>query len=312
MRTLTLRELNRATLARQLLLRRARLSVPRAVEQIAGIQAQDIPAAPLGLATRLERSDLDRALARGRVVKATLMRGTLHIVTAEDRELFLAALAPQLRKLGQRFGVLGSIDDLLARAHAYAAEPRTVSELRELLGSEEAWMRVRVEGHFVYAPPFGAARSVRSALVELAPEEAGVSHLLTRYLRAFGPATAADAAAWSGLTVSAVRAGLARLRLRRFRDEQGRELVDLPRAPLPPAETPAPPRLLPIWDNVLVAFDDRARVLPDAHRDAIGKASILVDGVVAGVWSASALEPFERLPRRTLDELERERGRLLG
>ena len=295
MRTLTLRELNRATLARQLLLRRARLSVPRAVEQIAGIQAQDIPAAPLGLATRLERSDLDRALARGRVVKATLMRGTLHIVTAEDRELFLAALAPQLRKLGQRFGVPGSID-----------------ELRELLGSEEAWMRVRVEGHFVYAPPFGAARSVRSALVELAPEEAGVSHLLTRYLRAFGPATAADAAAWSGLTVSAVRAGLARLRLRRFRDEQGRELVDLPRAPLPPAETPAPPRLLPIWDNVLVAFDDRARVLPDAHRDAIGKASILVDGVVAGVWSASALEPFERLPRRTLDELERERGRLLG
>src|SRR5206468_6343831 len=109
MRTLTLRELNRATLARQLLLRRARLSVPRAVEQIAGIQAQDIPAAPLGLATRLERSDLDRALARGRVVKATLMRGTLHIVTAEDRELFLAALAPQLRKLGQRFGVPGSI-----------------------------------------------------------------------------------------------------------------------------------------------------------------------------------------------------------
>src|SRR5439155_10657300 len=102
-RTLTLRELNRATLARQLLLRRARLSVPRAVAQIAGVQAQDIPAAPLRLATRLERTDPDRALARGRVVKATLMRATLHIVTAQDRELFLAALAPQLRKLGQRF-----------------------------------------------------------------------------------------------------------------------------------------------------------------------------------------------------------------
>jgi hypothetical protein len=206
--------------------------------------------------------------------------------------------------------VPGSIDDLLARAHAYAAEPRTAAELRELLGSEEAWMRVRVEGHFVYMPPFGAGRTVRSSLVDLQPEEVGVSHLLSCYLRAFGPASTADAAACSGLPVSAVRAGLARLRLRRFRDEQGRELVDLPRGPLPPAGTPAAPRLLPIWDNLLVAFDDRTRVLPEPYRDAIGKPSILVDGAVAGVWSASALEPLERLPRRTLDELERER--LLG
>src|SRR5205814_8585054 len=102
-RTLTLRELNRATLARQLLLERARLSVPQAVERIAGVQAQDIRTAPLGLATRLERSDLDRALSRGEVVKATPMRGTLHIVSARDRPAFLAALAPELRKLGQRF-----------------------------------------------------------------------------------------------------------------------------------------------------------------------------------------------------------------
>jgi hypothetical protein len=311
MRTLTLRELNRATLARQLLLRRARLSVPQAVERIAGIQAQDVPAAPLGLATRLERFDLDRALARGQVVKATLMRGTLHIVSVRDRELFLAALAPELRKFGRRFSAEDA-DGLLARAHAYAAEPRTAVEMRELLGSEEAWMRVRVEGHFVYVPPFGVARTVQTLLVDLQPEETGVGHMLVRYLRAFGPATAADAAGWSGLTMSAVRGGLARLRLRRFRDEQRRELVDLPAAPLPRAETPAPPRLLPIWDNVLVAFDDRARILPEAYREAIGKPSFLVDGVVAGVWSAAGLEPFEKLPRRTLDDLERERERLLG
>src|SRR5205814_10466866 len=96
-------ERDRATLARQRVLERARLSVPEAVGRIAGVQAQDIRTAPLGLATRLERSDPDGALARGQVVKATLMRGTLHIVSARDRPPFLAALAPELRKLGQRF-----------------------------------------------------------------------------------------------------------------------------------------------------------------------------------------------------------------
>ena len=285
--------------------------MPEAVERIAGVQAQDIRTAPLGLATRLERSDLDGALARGQVVKATLMRGTLHIVSARDRPLFLAALAPQLRKLGRRF-VVGDAEELLARAHAFATEQRTPAELREHLGSEEAWMRVRVEGHFVYAAPFDAARSVRADPVDLAPREEGAAHLVRRYLRAFGPATVADAASWSGLTVGEVRAALEGLQLRRFRDGRGRELVDLPGAPLPPAETPAPVRLLPIWDNLLVAFKDRARVLPEAYAEVIGKPAFLVDGVVAGVWSEGAIEPFERLPRRTLDELRRERERLLG
>src|SRR5207253_2765112 len=201
----------------------------------------------------LRRPDRCRP-ARARLGNPSGLDGSVRTLTL--RELNRAALAPELRKLGQRF-VAGDAAELLARAHAFAAEPRTPGELREHLGSQDAWMRVRVEGHFVYVTPFDAARSVRAEPVDLVQPEEGAAHLVGRYLRAFGPASVADAASWSGLTVGAVRSALERLRLRRFRDERGRELVDLPGAPLPPAQVPAPVRLLPIWDNLLVAFKDR-------------------------------------------------------
>jgi hypothetical protein len=140
--------------------------------------------------------------------------------------------------------------------------------------------------------------------------------LLRRYLAAFGPATRADIADWTGLTVGTIDPALARLQPRRFRDERERELVDLPRAPLPPAATPAPPRYLPRWDSVLLAHSDRSRILPDAYRKSVIQrngdvlATFLVDGFVAGTWQIEGgrvrLEPFERLGREMRRELERE------
>jgi len=141
-----------------------------------------------------------------------------------------------------------------------------------------------------------------------------------RYLAAFGPATRADVAQWTGLPLRVLEPAFAALELRRLRDEQGRELLDLPRAPLPSPETPAPPRFLPRWDNLLLSHDDRRRVLPEEYRKTViakngdVAQTFLVDGFVAGVWSAEQgsvrIEPFEPLPRTARAELEQETARL--
>jgi hypothetical protein len=141
-------------------------------------------------------------------------------------------------------------------------------------------------------------------------------HLLRRYLAAFGPATRADIASWTGLPVGTLEPALAQLELRRFRDERDRELVDLPRAPLPPATLSAPPRFLPRWDSILLAHSDRSRILSEAYRKNViqrngdVQATFLVDGFVAGTWQIAdgrvRLEPFERLGAETDRELESE------
>lgn len=141
-------------------------------------------------------------------------------------------------------------------------------------------------------------------------------HLIRRYLAAFGPATRADIGEWTGLPIGAFEPGLSGLRLRRFRDERGRELLDLPRAPLPPAATEAPPRFLPMWDSVLLAHRDRSRILSDAYRKTVIRRggevqqTFLVDGFVAGTWRFEdgrvLLEPFERLGRDVRRDLQRE------
>jgi hypothetical protein len=349
MRTLTLRELNRATLARQLLLRRHRLSVTSALERTAGLQAQWPPSPYLGLWSRIEdfRPDsLVRAVARRRVVKATLMRTTLHLVSSSDYLAYAGLYREsRIRELERQLAALGEETDFTAdgeRLAALAAEqPRTRPQLLGLLGRPKLWIEDRrpwlvwygISAHagLVNGPESSVWRSHTSGGTFVpartwigsdgASGDAATAHLVRRYLAAFGPASRADVAQWTGFARSVVDRGLAQLELRRFRDEHGRELVDLRRAPLPPAETPAPARLLPRFDNLVLSHDDRRRVLSDEHRAAIIRggevsATFLVDGFVAGTWSVAAgrvrLRPFDPLPRGMRREVEHEAKRLEG
>ena len=339
MRVLTQQELNRATLERQLLLARRRTPPLRVIERLAGMQAQWPQAPYVGLWTRVEgfrRETLERAVRRGDVVKATVMRGTLHLVTARDYGLFWSALrgmrtwadeealalgtklAPAVRRLSSK-GALTMQDALehLEREHGIADE----------ILRRRAWWVARTVGHVVHAADTAlwAARpqALFTVVAEPQPIEptAARTELARRYLAAFGPAARADLTDWSGMRVSDFADALDALEpLRRFRDERGRELLDLPRAPLPPADTPAPIRFLPKWDNVLLAFADRTRVLPEEYRKrVIAKngdvaQTFLVDGRVAGTWRVDrgkvVAEPFAPLPRTARRELEDEAGRL--
>lgn len=347
-RSLSLRELNRATLARQLLLRRHRISVPRAVEQLAGIQAQWPPSPYIGLWSRVEgfRADtLVRAVTRRQVVKATLMRTTLHLVTAGDylayagiyRERRIAELERQLAALGDDVDFAGEG----ARLAALAAEgPRTRPELLAALGRPKlriedrrpwlVWYGLAAHAALINAPASSAWRA-NTAGGTFVPArtwlgrdpgggDAGVAHLVRRYLAAFGPASRRDVGQWTGLPLATLDAGIARLALRRFEDELGRELLDLPRAPLPTGDTPAPVRFLPRWDSLLLAHDVRTRVFADEHRPVVVRRNgdvdetFLVDGFVAGQWSFESgrvrLRPFAPLPRAARREVEDEARRL--
>jgi hypothetical protein len=330
-RVLTRRELNRALLARQLLLERARLPVVRALERVAGLQAQELAAPFIGLWTRLagfERDQLKRALVRRTAVRATLMRGTIHIVSARDYAHFAPATFPMVRALWRSLlrdrEEVPDVEELTARAFAYASEPRTNAEMRDFLGGEDAWWRVRREALFVNTPgdePWAFDRARRfvaaSAWLDrpLAAEEAGRAHLVRRYLAAFGPAGADDVSAWSGVRVRDLRPTLDTMRLRRFRDERGRRLFDTPGGPLPRPDTPAPPRLLPPFDNVILSHADRTRVISDEHRRIVISGGMvdpvfLVDGFVGGHWRLTRgqveLEPFGPIPPNAERELQRE------
>jgi hypothetical protein len=341
-RVLSLRELNRALLARQLLLRRARLSVPRAIERVGALQAQWPPSPYIGLWSRLEgfrREQLMRAVERRQVVRATAMRTTLHHVTARDyleyagelRVRRTASLEAQIAKLPGG----ADLDEVVHQIVVLASErPRTRPELLRLLGLPKlelddrrpwlVWHLVSARAGLVHAPASSVWRMNTSG-VFFVPATAwlgadpgtgddAVCALLRRYLAAFGPATRADAAQWTGLSVGALEPGFARLPLRRFRDEDGRVLYDLPRAPLPPVSTRAPARFLPMWDSTLLAHDDRSRILPEAHRKVVirkngdVRRTFLVGGFVGGRWTIDdgrvELEPFDPLPRAVRRELE--------
>jgi hypothetical protein len=343
MRTLTLRELNRATLARQLLLRRHRISVTKAIERTAGLQAQWPPSPYLGLWSRVEAfrpEELVRAIRRRHVVKATLMRTTLHLVTASDYLAYAGIYrASRIRALQRQLEALGEHADFAAdgeRLAAFAAEqPRSRPELLALLGRPKlriedrmpwlVWYGLSAQAGLVNGPESSVWRSHTAGGTFVPAREwlgaeggADAAHLVRRYLAAFGPASRADVARWTGMARSVVDRGFAGLQLRTFRDEGGRELVDLPRAPLPPPETHAPARLLPRFDNLVLSHDDRRRVLSDEHRAAViqggeVRATFLVDGLVAGTWSFDGrvrLEPFAPIPRRARRELEDEAARL--
>jgi hypothetical protein len=337
LRTLTQRELNRALLARQLLLERARLPVPRALERMGGLQAQYAPSMYIGLWSRvegLERSALTRALERRRVVQGTLLRSTIHLVSRADYWPFACAVQEGRRAwwLRTRRGQISARQmSAAARKLRAALTGRTLprAEIDALVGKELA-QGVGLWVHMVRVPPSGTWERRRADLYALAEDwlgppaidpEAALEHLVRRYLAAFGPASRGDVASFAGLRIGEVTPALEVLELRRFVSEAGEELIDLPRAPLPDPDTPAPVRLLPTWDAILLVHARRTGVLPEERRPRIFNTrspqsfpTFLVDGAVAGTWRYEGgrvrLDPFERLDRGTMRALREEAERI--
>ena len=344
---LTRRALNRAVLARQMLLERVDVAVPAAIERLVGLQAQ-LPNPPyIGLWSRLagfEKDDLTRLIEKRRVVRSTMMRATQHLVTARDYLWLRPVLQPMLdRRCRNALGKgTAGIDqaELLAAGRALLAEqPRTITELQTLLA--ERWPKhdrvalgytVQAMLPLVHVPPrgtWGRGGAVPAAHAEEwlgRPLSSGRSpdRMIVRYLGAFGPASVADVQEWSGLT--GLREAVDRLRpkLRSFHDEVGRELFDLPDAPLPDPDTPAPVRFLPEYDNLILGHADRSRMLTDEHRKALWTrngllASALVDGTVAATWkivrdrkrAVLTIDPLRRITKRERDALADEAERLL-
>lgn len=345
MRPLTPGELNRATLARQLLLRREPLEVPDAVHRVVALQAQH-PASPyLALWNRVagfRPADLDAAFASRTVVKATLMRITLHAVHADDHRAFRGAMQQTLygSRLGHRFAEAGltpaDADELVVELLEFAREERTAPEIESWLegrlGTERkagAWWGLRAYAPLLHAPTaatwsFGPRPSFEAAppgpaLLGRSPEPDSLRTLILRYLTAFGPATVADIAQFAMVQRAPVRDAVRTLddgRLVRLTDTDGGTLYDLPGAPRPPADTPAPPRLLPMWDSVLLAHADRSRVIPPPYRRLVTRVNgdvlpaLLVDGRVAGVWRSTAAgveaRAFHPLPAQVWADLAAE------
>lgn len=329
---LSQRDLNRATLSRQLLLSRAKLPVPRALERVAGLQAQLGSAPYLGLWSRLEgfrRESLERALLSGRAGRGVLMRGTVHVVSAPDYGLFAGALdvAPPswITPEADRDAVR-----VTSALREFTAEPRTRTEVLDWLleehgvdsgGTNGVWYALRLRARIGHAPesslwssPIHNPRFV-ALEHDVVDGEAARAELVRRYLAAFGPATRAEIAGWSGMKVGDFAHLLDRLTV--LRDDRGRQLFDLPRATRPAGDTPAPVRFLPKFDNVLL---DRARVLPEEYRKLIVRKNadvqptFTVDGYVAGIWRVEkgrvVTETFAPLPREARRELADEAARL--
>jgi hypothetical protein len=304
-RVLTLRELNRATLARQLLLERRKLSPLAAIERVAGMQAQWPPSPYIGLWSRVvdfKRETLERAVRRGDVLKPTVMRGTLHLVTGRDYPLFYAALRDMPTWFQPHH--LEHARAILPGSRALA--PLTQSELvahieshgHEGLDARRIMHAVRRHAHLLHNAESALWTTTPRVVYHPYPEPPELdpidarTMLVHRYLRAFGPATKADIADWSGLRIRDFDHALAGLPT--YRSEDDKQLFDVARAPLPPADTPAPVRFLPKWDNTLLAFADRRRVITDELRKGViakngdVAATVLVDGIVAAMWRYDA------------------------
>jgi hypothetical protein len=335
-RVLTQRELNRALLARQLLLERAKTTIPKALDRIAGIQAQYAPSMYVGLWSRIEgfeRDQLTRALERGSVVQGTLMRATIHLVSKQDYWPFAAGIRKDqlewwLRVHGRGTDTVELKADARKVRRAMAGKTLGRAELERVLGKRLGLSGLALD--LVRVPPSGTWERRRADLYALAgdwvgPEDSkpgeGIEHLVRRYLQGFGPARATEIADWAGLNVKTIRPALERLSLRRFQDGQGKELVDLPRAPLPDPDTPAPVRFLPVWDATLLVHARRTGILPEEYRSRVFNVktphsvnTFLVDGQVAGTWRHEngrvSLEPLGRFSKAVRRELDEEAERL--
>jgi hypothetical protein len=333
---LAMRALNRALLARQLLLERSDTSLPAALEHVAGIQAQYAPAMYAGVWTRLagfERDSLTRALEERTVIQATLMRSTIHLVSAADYWPFAVAVR-QARRQSWLRAVRGPTAAQMAGA-ARKLRPRLADgplhrkEIEELLGKDIArgvglWLDI------VRVPPSGTWEHRRADLyaaaedwiapVKITPARA-IEHLVRSYLRGFGPASRADVASFTGLKLSDLAPALKRIDPVRHRGATGDELLDLSGAPLPDPDTPAPVRFLPVWDAALLVHARRTGILPEELRPRVfhvknphGTATFLVDGAVAGAWRYDegrvTLDPWVKLDRATRRALDDEAERL--
>jgi hypothetical protein len=316
-RILTPRELNRALLARQLLLERRRMSIPKALERIAGIQAQYAPAMYIGLWSRLEALERDavtRALERRSVVQGTMMRATIHLVSKADYWPFTAAIRTPRRAWWER--VHPNDDPRTMRAAAkklrrfLADGPRRRKEVEEHLGRQVA-LGIGTYVDLVRVPPSGTWEQRRADLYGLAEEwvgpddadpDEGLELLVRRYLGGFGPAYRKDIADFAMMPADRIAAALERLNLRRFRDQDGKELVDLPRAPL-------------------LVHARRTHILPEDYRPLVFNTktphsvnAFLVDGQVAGSWRYEKgkveLDRFAPVPRTARRDLQDEAKRL--
>ncbi|SOD97840.1 winged helix DNA-binding domain-containing protein [Blastococcus haudaquaticus] len=344
------RTLNRATLARQLLHRRERRSVPAVVEHLLGLQAQEPHEPYVGLWSRLSAFDpaeLVELLERRVVVRTQLMRRTLHLVTAED----CLALRPvhHTMLVARMIGVLGRRlpgVDLEALADAggplFAEEPRTLPDVGRLLTPRWPGATARDLGDalsslvpLVQTTPRGVWRvqaPARNTTVLAwlgrdvqTPDDphAVLEHMVLRYLTAYGPASSSDLRAWCGL--SGLPGVVERVlpRLRTFRDERGRRLLDVPDGPLPHREEPVPVRFLPAFDNAVLGYDDRTRLIDDDHRalSVTGARFVLVDGFVAATWTATGdargdvavtVQPLRRLTAAEREDVAAEGEQLAG
>jgi hypothetical protein len=348
--TVTMGALNRAALGRQLLLERQRLDVGDAMRRVVALQAQH-PASPyIALWNRLagfDAASLDAALARYEVVKAKLMRITMHAVLAEDYRDFREAMDPTLRasRLGdERFRVSGLItadaDELMPEVMDFAAKPRTGVEcdqwLRERLGEQSgqaAWWGLKQYAPLWHAPSGGPwAFGIRASYVAAATQPvladpdvcaAALRILIRRYLEGFGPASCADMAQFAMVQRARIKAAVQVMagELEQLTGPDGVLLYDVPGGLRPAEDTPAPPRLLGMWDSILLAYADRSRVIPPAYRKRVTRMNgdvlptLMVDGCVAGVWRAveAGIEAtaFHDLPARAWDGLAEEARLLL-
>lgn len=365
--SVTARQLNRATLGRQMLLAREPLGVVDAVGRVVAIQAQE-PASPyVALWNRVagfDPAELDAAFADHAIVKASLMRITLHAVAAEDYPAFHSAMLSSLRAArlhDQRFTSTGlsaaDADALMPQLLEFAGQPRSEADFESLIserlgkrlsserpgserpGSERLnsaanpgpWWALRTFAPLAHARTggpwsFGPRPRYVAARTQPYPggREEAIQRLLRRYLQGFGPATAADVAQFTRLTRSTVRDALAALsgELERLPGPDGAELFDVPGGLVPSSETPAPPRLMAMWDSTLLAYADRGRVIPPAYRKLVIRPNgnvlptLLVDGYVAGVWrpveGGIEATAFHRLPDEAWQGLADEARKLVA
>lgn len=341
-RILRLRELNRATLARQLLLERQSLTVPETIERLVGLQAQLASAPYVGLWTRLanfRRESLANLIENRKIVKATFMRGTLHLITAEDYLRFRTTLHPLLIEAASAIAkgrdAKLDLEKVLQSARKFIGEkPRTFAEISDMLtqmmpDTDVGAMRYSVRTHIplVQVPiATGWSYSNKPAFT-LAEEWIGqkisskdqLPELVKRYLAAFGPASVTDAQTWLGLKLKDAFEKL-RPELQTYRDEGRRELFDLPGIQLPAEDVSAPVRFLPEYDNLLLSHSNRTRVVADEYRSKVYlpglrvAATILVDGFVRGAWkiektktaAALLITPFDKLAKKDRTTLSEE------
>lgn len=346
MTVLTLRALNRAALARQLLLQREKVKPLDAIARIAGMQAQ-VPKPPfLGLWSRLakfERDDLRKLIARGDVVRATMMRGTLHLMTCKDFLAWRNPLQPVLDDIPRDMKDAVSIDVGLLSKEArkfFDKEPRPFEALREHLAALHPDANARLMAYSVrmhlplvmvpddsrWSWPSDSAFAVAETFLgKSLGASSSPREMLQRYLAAFGPATPADFQSWSGLGGARAIFEELRPKLVTFRDERKRELFDVPNAPLPDESTPASVRFLPDYDSVRLGWADRKRIIADEHLPLVATknlrvlATFLLDGFIAGTWNITrrkstatlAIAPFAKLARKDRDALANEGEQLL-